>query len=247
MKKTVAIIQARCGSSRFPNKVLQTIGSGTIIEHVITRVSQATRIDQVILAVPDTPEDTPLIRFTDRCQLSAFKGSRDDVLDRYYRAAKEHASRTIVRITGDCPLIAPELIDECIKIFQQSDYDYVTNHVKPSYPRGFDCEVFSMNALEAIWQRAKRPYEREHVTPFLYEHPDEFRVYDVLAPPHLNRPNYRVCVDTPEDLTLVKKIFEAFPGRMDMTAEEIINILDKNPDWVKINRHIQQKELREPS
>ncbi|MFH1155867.1 MAG: glycosyltransferase family protein [Pseudomonadota bacterium] len=239
------IIQARMGSSRLPGKSLKKIGPDYLIEKLIKRLSLSSRVTKIIFAVPDKPMDDPLAQVLSNNKVLFYRGSEDDVLDRYYQAARVFKADTVIRVTGDCPLIDPGIVDGIIGFYLEADgaYDYVSNSVTRSYPRGFDCEVFSFSVLEEIWEKADKPHEREHVTPYIYQHPDAFRIYHRVAPESLFRPDYRICVDTLEDLSLVDKIFDHFNGRNDMNAKEIVDLLDSRPDLVGINSHIVQKTL----
>jgi len=243
MKKISVIVQARMGSSRLPGKSLKKIGNDFIVEKVIKRLLLCKEVNDIIFAIPDSKKDDVLEDMLKKNNVKVSRGSEDDVLDRYYQAASSFNCDIIVRITADCPLIDPALIDAAVGFYKKNNYDYVSNSLERSYPRGFDCEVFSMKVLEISWRQAKNKHEREHVTPYIYLNPDKFNIYKITAPKELLRPDYRICVDTEEDFLLIKNIFDFFGQRDNMTAHEIVKLLDERPDLVSINRHVEQKKL----
>jgi len=192
--KIVAIIQARMGSTRLPGKVLMDLGGETVLARVLGRLQRAIMIDEIVVATIDSAADDAIIRECQRLEVSCFRGSEDDVLDRYYQAARMFAAEVVVRITSDCPVIDPDLVDETIGTFQVQCGDYCSNSFPRTYPRGLDTEVFTMNALEQAWHNARRLYEREHVTPYLYEHPELFRL--VSHQGQTDYSEYRWTLDT---------------------------------------------------
>ena len=168
--KTVAIIQARLTSSRFPNKVLQKIGKKTLIEILLNRLKNSKELDQIILAVPNNKKNK-IIKEKIKFDKKIFFGSENDVLDRYFKSAKKFKADIVVRICGDCPLIDPKVVDEIIRYYKKNKFDYVSNTINPSYPDGLDVEVFSYNALKTAWLKSKSSYEREHVTRYIINSP----------------------------------------------------------------------------
>lgn len=178
--KTTAIIQARMGSTRLPGKILKDLLGKTVLQHVIERVQQARTIDEIIIATTTLEQDNAVVREAMQCGVRYFRGSEADVLSRYYLAAKENEAENVVRITSDCPLIDPQVIDIIVNFYKKTkQYDIVTNASSDlsqrTYPRGLDTEVFSFTVLEKAFKQADKPYQREHVTPFIYENAD--RVY----------------------------------------------------------------------
>src|SRR5215813_10564723 len=173
--KISAIIQARMGSTRLPGKVLMDIGGRTALARVVARVSRASLVSDVIVATSDLPNDERIVEECNRLGVSCFRGSESDVLDRYYRAAQEFEADVVVRITSDCPVIDPQLVDDAIRVFQLHEADYASNVIPRTYPRGLDTEVFATQAMAWAWLEAREPYQREHVTPYLYEHPEIFK------------------------------------------------------------------------
>jgi glutamate-1-semialdehyde aminotransferase/spore coat polysaccharide biosynthesis protein SpsF (cytidylyltransferase family) len=224
----VAIIQARMGSSRFPGKTLADLGGRPMLSRVVERVRRANTIHKVVVATSTSAGDTAIAEFCQREIIPCFRGSEDDVLDRFYNAAKEHGAQVVVRITADCPLIDPQVIDQVVERFRRGDCDYANNTLRYTYPDGLDTEVFSMAALERAWREAQKPSEREHVTRYLRA--GGFRVVnvesDLPAVPH----QQRWTVDHPSDLEFVRCVYCAFDGRTDFGYREILELLKERPD-----------------
>ncbi len=223
----VAIVQARMGSSRFPGKTLADLRGRPMLARVVERVQRADAVDRVVVATSTTPLDDPIAQFCRKEQISCFRGSEDDVLDRFYRAAKEQDADVLVRITADCPLIDAGVIERVIERFQRGDCDYVTNALRYTYPDGLDTEVFSMAALERAWREARKPSEREHVTPYLRS--GKFRAVNVESDVPLEK-SQRWTVDHPADLEFVKKVYAAFDGRTDFEYQEVLQLLKGRPE-----------------
>ena len=246
MKETrvVAIIQARMGSTRLPGKVLRDIVGETMLAHVVRRTNQASLVNVVVVATTESQEDDPIIEECSKLQVPVFRGSTNDVLDRYYRAASKYQAGAVVRITSDCPLIDPQPIDMVIRKYLESDIDYMALGIEGGFPRGMDIEIFSFTTLEKTYMEAKKDYEREHVTPYIYHHPDIFKLKFFEGTGKLRRPDLRLTVDTEEDLRLIREIFKQLyrDGQLFHT-EDVIDLLDKHPELVAINAHVVQKEL----
>jgi spore coat polysaccharide biosynthesis protein SpsF len=239
------IIQARMGSTRLPGKILKTLGGKPMLWHVVDRCRAATKVDRVIVATTTNPEDDAVHSFCMENGIPCFRGSSDDVLERYHGAAKEVGTDTIVRVTSDCPLIDPAVIDMCIGAFESQPVDYVSN-VLPgprTYPRGLDTEVFSFAALEKATRDATETYEKEHVTVIWENKKGEFRIgKTVLAPPDLAR-EYRLTVDYPEDFELIERIYSELyvPGSI-VDMRKAIVFLDSHPDVSGLNATCEQKK-----
>jgi len=245
ISKIAAIIQARMASTRLPGKVLMDIEGKPMLWHVINRLKNAKKINEIILAIPDTRENDILEKFAKENNLKYFRGSEEDVLSRYYEAAKKFKVDVIVRITSDCPLIDPKVVDICIRRFLNEKCDYISNCFgdKVIFPRGLDVSVFSFDALKKAHRNAIELYEREHVVPYIWENKkNEFVIGPgVEAPPEYAR-SYRLTIDYPEDFTLVEKIYQKFykPGKI-INIHEVISFLDKHPEVVQINAKCNQK------
>jgi spore coat polysaccharide biosynthesis protein SpsF len=236
---TTAIIQARMSSTRLPGKVLLDLAGEPMLARVVARTQQAKTIDRTIVATTIEPEDEPIVALCRARGWAVSRGSRDDVLDRYYQAAVADGADPIVRITSDCPLIDPEVIDRVVERLT-AGVDYSSN-INPTrtFPRGLDVEVFTFASLAAAWQDASDTSSREHVTPFLYRHPERFRIALVES----ERPeaaDHRWSVDTPEDYELMRRILAHF-GDQEFGWLDVLKLLDGHPDWIELNRHIAQK------
>ena len=241
--KTVAIIQARMGSTRLPGKVLMEISGRSMLAWVVSRTRRARTIDDVVVATSVSLRDDVIAAECNTFGVSIFRGSENDVLDRYYRAADEFQANFIVRITSDCPLIDPAVIDEVVAEFTGNVVDFACNTLVRGYPRGLDVEVFSRAALEEAWHRADQPHERVHVTPYIHENPDRFKLHSVQC--DNDHSDLRWTVDTTADLQAVRGIAEAFGGRDDFRWQDALEIVRQNPHLSEINRSVRQKALEE--
>jgi len=239
----VAIIQARIGSTRLPGKVLKKIQDKVVLDYVIDRLKTCKNIDEIVLAITTNKNDDVLEKYAKNKKINFIRGSEEDVLSRYYEAAKKFNAEVIVRITSDCPLIDPKIVDEVIKKHIESDADYTANTIKRTYPRGFDVEVFNFDILERTYRNANAKYHREHVTPYIREHPEKFKLQNIEAPDKIKRPDIRITVDTEKDFELIKKIISHFDN-IEFTAEDIVDFLNINPKLLEINKNIKQKEVK---
>ena len=237
--KTVAIIQARMGSTRFPNKVMRTICGTPMIGLLLARLKNSKLVDQIVLATSEDPRNDLLAKYVRDLEFTVFRGSEDDVLDRYYQAAKEAEADFIVRITGDCPLIDPAIVNQVITKLKNDSVEYVSNTLPPTYPDGLDTEVFTFQTLETAWREAKRPQEREHVTPFIRES-GKFSQANLIHDPDNSKERW--TVDEPEDFEVVQKIFEHFHPRRDFGWLEVLSLSRKHPDWFMPNQHIVRNQ-----
>jgi len=228
----VALVQARMGSSRFPGKVLEDLCGKPVLWRVVTRVRGASKVDRVVVATTDRGIDDPVARFCEEQGIACFRGSEEDVLDRFYQAAQAHHADVIVRITADCPLIDAAVIDRILERFGQGDCDYVSNIFRYTYPDGLDTEVFSFAALERAWQEARKPSEREHVTPYLRT--GKFRTANVESEFPVAPGQYRWTVDHPADLEFVRKVYEALSGNGDFGFKAVLDRLKERPDLATI-------------
>lgn len=242
--KATAIIQARIGSTRLPKKIFLPLSGKPILWHVYQRVKKSKLIDNVIIATTDLPEDDLVEMFCIENKINYFRGSSDDVLSRYYFTAKSFQSDIIVRITSDCPLIDSNVIDEIIKLFISENADYASNVLERTFPRGYDTEVFSFSVLEKTFFEAKEKFEREHVTPFIYNHPEIFKLVSYKI--NKDYSSLRLTIDTQEDYNLIKIIYDSlFDSNNFFNLNDVINFLNNNPELIKINQHIEQKKLGE--
>lgn len=241
--KVIAIIQARMGSTRLPGKVLMDLEGKPLLARVVNRTRRAHMLDEVVIATTVMTHDDSIVNLCDKFNWPFFRGSEDDVLDRYYRAAKDYNADVIVRITSDCPLIDSGVIDQCVKkFFKDHLLDYLSNSLKPrTFPRGMDVEVVDSKALEKAWHEDNNPSWREHVTPYIYFNPDTFRIKSLAN--DVDYSYMRWTVDTEEDLEFVRRIYKHF-GHNDFSWKDVLKVLEKNPEWLEINKHIFQREVK---
>jgi spore coat polysaccharide biosynthesis protein SpsF len=241
--KTVAIVQARMGSTRLPGKVLQDLAGEPMLARVVNRTCRAKTLQEVVIATTTNTVDDVIVKLCEARGWSWFRGSEEDVLDRYYHAAKKYQADFIVRITSDCPLIDPEVIDQVVQEFleRQPEVDYASNTwPRRTFPRGLDTEVMRMDVLERAWREDRNPAWREHVTPYIYRNPDRFRIHNVVSP--VDYSAMRWTVDTQEDLAFVRKVYDYF-GHDRFSWREVLKVLEEHPEWVEINRGVRQKRI----
>ena len=245
-----AIVQARTGSSRLPGKIMMTVRNKPLLHYVINQALHSKKINKLIIATTKTPQDDQIVRLVKSYNVDVFRGNEEDVLDRYYQCAKKYKADIIVRITSDCPLIDPNLIDKCITEFENNEYDYFSNINKKEgenwvyhlsgFPLGFAVEVFTYATLENAWKNAKKPSEREHVTQYILNNPKSFKMGNIE-----NSSDYsdiRLAVDHKVDFDLVKIVIEHFPVNEIFTLEKIVAFINENPELKQINSHLQFNE-----
>ena len=235
----VAIVQARLGSIRFPNKVMRRIGGVPMIELLLGRLAKSKRLSKIILATTNSPKDQPLADLVGRLGYEVFRGSEMDVLDRYYQAARTHRPSAVVRITGDCPLLDPELVDEVITAYLAQSVDYMSNTQPPSFPDGLDVEVFSFDALERAATNAARPMEREHVTPYI-RNSGLYKIGNVAHAEDLSPERW--TVDEEVDFEVVSSVFGHFYPRIDFGWREILRLRQTQPRLFQANQHLVRNE-----
>ena len=226
----LGILQARASSRRLPGKVLKPILGRPMLERQIERLRRARRMDALVVATSSDASDDPIAALCESLAVDCFRGSLDDVLDRFCQAARPHAPRAVVRLTGDCPLADPEVIDSLIEAQARSGCDYTTNTLPPRrIPDGLDAEVIAMSCLTAAWRDAALPSEREHVTPFIYNHPERFRLERQDQPSDLS--HLRWVVDEPEDFAFIAAVYEAlYPTNPAFTTADVLTLLEARPD-----------------
>lgn len=230
----LTLLQARISSSRLPGKVLKPILGEPMLFRQIERIRRARAFDKLLLATSGDSSDDPLAAMCASHGVACFRGSLHDVLDRFYSAARQQMPQHVVRLTGDCPLADPELIDKVIAFHLDGDFDYSSNTLEPTFPDGLDVEVFRFSCLETAWKVATLPSQREHVTPFMHQQPDLFRLGSFKQVKDLS--GLRWTVDEPEDFELVKRIYEElYPVRQDFTTSDILALLEKKRTFTAIN------------
>lgn len=237
----VAIVQARMGSTRLPGKVLMDLGGQTVLTRVVWRLRRAHSLAAVVVATSTAPGDEAIMRECERLQVPCSRGSEQDVLDRYYHAARDCNAEAVVRITSDCPLIDPELVDQTVRVFLGHGADYASNVFPRTYPRGLDTEIFTRQALDRAWREATEPHQREHVTPYFYEHPELFKLVSTQGTDDYSA--YRWTLDTPEDWQLITAIYSRF-NNDDFTWRDALALMQREPQLAQINSQVRQKAVR---
>jgi glutamate-1-semialdehyde 2,1-aminomutase len=243
---TLAILQARFSSSRLPGKVLKPIMGMPMLALQVERVLKSKMIDQLIVATSTDPEDDAIELLCLQINIPCFRGSLNDVLDRFYQAARPWQLTQIVRLTGDCPLIDPEVIDSVIDFHLAGNYDYTSNTLRPTFPDGLDVEVFRFSILEKAWEEATLPSQREHVTPFIYNQPERFRIANRVHSENLS--HLRWTVDEPEDFELITKIYnELYSAKADFRMADVLNLIQRKPELLTLNQTFERNEGMEKS
>jgi spore coat polysaccharide biosynthesis protein SpsF len=256
----VAIIQARMGSSRLPGKVLLDIAGKPMIQRVIERSRRARMLDSVTVATTTDTSDEPVAVFAASMGVACTRGSLHDVLDRYYRAAQTHGADIVIRITGDCPVIDPALIDLAVHTLLDGGYDFVANRLPPpftrTFPIGLDVEVCTFSALERAWREADQSFHREHVMPFIYEgvtlNPENGSLLSGFSPRGFkiavfnHTPDYgslRWTVDTLEDLEMIRRVFDALEDKNNFTWYDLLSLIQRYPELAEINAQVHHKSM----
>ncbi|MCC7187945.1 MAG: glycosyltransferase family protein [Anaerolineales bacterium] len=258
----VAIIQGRMSSSRLPGKILADIAGQPMLQRVFVRTSRSASVSQTLFATTTDPSDDPVAEYCDFSGIPFTRGSLYDVLDRYYQTAESAKADVVVRITADCPVIDPELIDNVVNALLEGEYDFVCNRLPPpnhrTYPIGLDVEACTFKVLKQAWKEAKEPQHREHAMPFFYEgveltrqsrtletgtSPRGFRV--ALLHHTTDFGDYRWTVDTPEDLEFMRQVYGHFDGRDDFSWKEVLDLIHDHPELMKINAGVQHKTLKD--
>jgi spore coat polysaccharide biosynthesis protein SpsF len=236
-----AILQARMSSTRLPGKVLKTILGKPMLVHLIERLKRAKLIDEIIVATSNCNSDDEIERLCQSIGIKCFRGSLHDVLARYYQASLSNPSEHIVRVTGDCPVIDPEIIDDVISLHLSSEADYTSNCAEPTFPDGLDTEIFTFSALEQAFTHANTSEEREHVTPYMYDKKTQNICVELLSDTDLS--HYRWTVDESSDFTLIQLIYQAlYPHTPNFTLADILALIKKQPELTKINQQILRNE-----
>ena len=241
--KVNAIIQARCGSTRFPNKVFADINGNPLIWHVVNRLTYAKTIDQIVIATTVNEKDVQFVACCKEYNITCFRGSENDVLNRYYSTSTAFPSDVVVRITADDPFKEPAVIDMVVNKLINEDYDHVTNNFPPSFPEGLDCEAFTFKALEESEKATHDSFEREHVTQYIYHNPDKFKIGNVSCEKNLS--HLRWTVDKDVDFEMVKAVYAHRKPENEgiLLMDEILEILEANPDIAQINSEVERSAM----
>ncbi len=239
----VGIIQARTGSSRLPKKTLADLAGAPFLARVVERMRHCETLDALVLATTTEPSDDPLAELAASLGVAVYRGAVDDVLDRFYHAARMVEAALIVRITADDPFKDPAVTDHAVRLWLErpAELDYVSNTLKPTYPEGLDIEVFTRQALARAWREATLPSEREHVTPYIWKHPDRFCVLNFEHERDLS--HLRWTVDYPADLTFARAVYARLyrPGEV-FLMEDILRLLEAEPELARLNAGIRRNE-----
>jgi spore coat polysaccharide biosynthesis protein SpsF len=231
-------------SSRLPGKVLLEAAGKPLLEHMVERLRRARTLDAIVIATTAEVASDPIVALAERLGVGCFRGSEDDVLGRVLGAAQAHGAELIVETTGDCPLIDPAVLDLVVDQFDAGGVDYCSNTLERTYPRGLDVQAFPTAVLAEVAELTQAPADREHVSLYIYEHPERYRLRSVVS----GRPELgelRVTVDTPEDYALIRAIFEAlYPRDPAFGLDDFLDLLERSPALRELNRHVQQKPVR---
>jgi spore coat polysaccharide biosynthesis protein SpsF len=240
--KIVATIEARMTSSRLPGKVLLPALGKPMLHHLVRRLSAAPSIDNIVLATTVNVTDEPLVAFAKEEGIQVYRGSEEDVMGRVIGAAEAGGADIIVEITGDCPIIDPDIVEQTIRMYLHHDAAYVSNALIRSYPDGMDTQVYALEALKRSAAMTCDPLDREHVSRHMCKHPELFQHVHLVAPPSLHWPELGLTLDEEPDYRLLKKIIETLGvGNPLFGCHEVLQLLRKNPDWVDINRAVVRK------
>jgi len=232
--ETAIIIQARLGSKRLPGKVLKKINGKTILEYVINRLKKTKLSNNIIVATTNREEDKKIIKVAKKANCHTFRGSTNNVLNRYYKAAVHYKVKNIVRITSDCPLIDPKIINKVYFFYLKNNYDYVSNKIFPTYPIGMGLEILNFRSLKKTNRLTTSSYDKEHVTPYIYKNPKKFKIKNIGLKKKLL--NYRIVLDYKEDFKLISNILKHFNKQIkDFTLKDIIKYINRNPILKKKN------------
>ena len=242
----LVIMQARTSSSRLPGKVLKPILGVPMLLRQIERVSRSKQIDNLVIATSVDPSDNEIEQLCQTNRIECFRGSLDDVLDRFYQAATKFRPDHIVRLTADCPLADPDVIDHVIEFYEIGNFDYASNAIEPSFPDGLDVEIFRAECLYEAWKEATLPSEREHVTPFIHRHPARYKIGHYKNTKDLS--SLRWTVDEEADFQLVTHIYAClYPKNPDFRINDILAFLEENPHLKTINTQFRRNEGMEKS
>ena len=242
MRKLI-IVQARMTSTRLPGKVMKIVCDKPLLEHLIDRLKRVKYADQIVIATTVNETDDQIVALCKKLDISCFRGSEEDVLGRYYEAAVEYGGDVIIRITSDCPLIDPHIVDQVIAYYvdNKDNVDYVSNCLNRTYPKGMGVEVFPSSILKEAYEEAKEAHDREHVTPFIKNRSSRYRLGDIEHSTDLS--HYRLTVDTPEDMELIRRIFESLYYQNPLfSLKDMLDQMERTPEWETINTHVEIKK-----
>lgn len=243
MSETVwAVVAARMTSTRMPGKSMAMLAGRSSLAHIIARLKRSRYLDGIVVATTDRPTDDPIRACATEEGVPVFSGSEENVLGRTLKAAQSVQADIIVQVTGDCPLIDPGVVDQTVTAYLRERPDYACNRMPETYPNGLDTEVFATAVLAEVDRLTGHPDDREHVSLFIYEHPERYRLLNVAAPPEHHWPDLRLTLDTPEDYQVIVTVYEAlYPVNPVFGLTETLEWLRAHPQWLDVNRHVMQK------
>lgn len=247
MERIVSTIEARMSSSRLPGKVLMKILGRPVLELLVERLRRVSGVQEVVIATTVNKADDAICEFAKDRKIAFYRGSEEDVLERVLQAAKHYKADLIMEMTGDCPLLDPAESQKVVDFFMKnrSRYDYVSNILKRTYPRGLDTQIFPVSVLDEVARKTSDPADRENVSLYIYEHPKEYRCGNVEAPAEVKNPDLRLTLDTREDFELIKTIFERlYPNNPNFSIGDVMKLLRDHPEFAEVNRNIRQKAVR---
>ncbi|SVB90797.1 uncharacterized protein METZ01_LOCUS243651 [marine metagenome] len=234
------IVQARMGSTRLPGKVLMEVIEGKpVLYYVINQLKYCKSFEKLIIATTTLPEDDKIVQFCTDNNVNYFRGDSKNVLERHYRCAEKFSLSTIIRMPSDKPLLDPEVVDKVVNTFNTNSYDYVANFLPPTFPSGTEVEIFSFDSLKKAWEKAMLSSEKEHVTEYIYNHRDDFRIFNVVNSENLS--NFRWAVDRIEDLRLVREIVSRMT-KSPILIKDILELFINEPSLVEINKQVDGNE-----
>ena len=245
MQNVQAIVQARMTSARLPGKVLMDIGGRPALTHIVDRLSRVPHIDGIVIATSKRREDDAIADAAKVMGVTCFRGSEQDVLSRYAGAAALVGANTVIRVTGDCPLLDPDVVTRVLSAYGENHVDFVSNTLLRTYPIGLDVAIFSREALNVAHEVATNEDEREHVTLYIYRHPERFSQMNVAAPPELTDPELRLTLDTPEDLAFLREVFsQLYTDNPNFGLTDVLALLSDLPHLREINRDVVHKWVK---
>jgi len=238
--KNLVIVQARMGSTRLPGKIMKDLGGKPLLLRMIERLTKAKKPDKIVIATSTLPEDEKIVQLCKEENFDYFRGSPDDLLDRHYQCAKNFNAKVVSKIPSDVPLIDPNVVDMVFDFYENNDFDYVSNLHPPSFPDGFDVEIFSFEVLKDCWKNSSKDFEREHTTPYIWENPQKFSIGNVLMPGGQDlSQKFRLTIDYEEDYQVISEIFEnLYPKNPYFSYVDMINFLEEHPKIANKNNHL---------
>jgi len=240
--EVLVIIQARMGSKRLPGKIMRKIEGKSVLEHIITSLKFSTEMSKLIVATSSNSEDNVIEDLAAKLNVLCFRGSSLDVLDRFYQCAKKYQGNLIVRITADCPLIEPKIVDSAIKLCKSGDYNYCSNMIHETYAMGYLVEVITFETLEKLHKNNLDPLSREHIIYDIRKHPEKYKIKELILPNNLDRHHWRLTLDYEEDFQLITKIFSyLYKPNSYIKYESVVQLLDNHPELLEINKmHLEK-------